>query len=66
VTASALKQGSRQGIGQGIRNLIAIATLCAVVAGCVSDIGATPSDKADGNGQLRYYGGPKSPMWSGQ
>jgi hypothetical protein len=46
--------------------LIAIAALCAAVAGCASDIGATPSDKAGGNGQLRYYGGPKSPMWSGQ
>jgi hypothetical protein len=46
--------------------LIAIAALCAAVAGCSSDIGATPSGKTDGNGQLRYYGGPKSPMWSGQ
>jgi hypothetical protein len=46
---------------------IAVAALCAAVAGCISDIGATTSEKkADGNGQLRYYGGPKSPMWSGQ
>jgi hypothetical protein len=50
----------------GRRAGIAIAALCAAVAGCSSDIGATASDKADGHGQLRYYGGPKSPMWSGQ
>jgi hypothetical protein len=58
VTASALRQ--RIGI------VIAVAVLCAAVAGCASDIGATTSEKTDGNGQLRYYGGPKSPMWSGQ
>jgi hypothetical protein len=46
--------------------LIAIAVLCAAVGGCISDIGATASDKADGHGQRRYYGGPKSPMWSGE
>jgi len=66
VTASALKQRIREGIGRGISTVIAVAALCAAVAGCVSDIAATPSDKADGTGQLRYYGGPKSPMWSGQ
>jgi hypothetical protein len=46
--------------------VVAIAALCAAVAGCAADSGATTSPKADGNGQLRYYGGPKSPMWSGQ
>jgi hypothetical protein len=55
--ASTLKQGIL---------VIAVAALCAAAAGCVSDIGATPSDKAGANGQMRYYGGPKSPMWSGQ
>jgi hypothetical protein len=43
--------------------------LCAAVAGRVSDIGATTgattSQTAGGSDQLRYYGGPKSPMWSG-
>jgi hypothetical protein len=58
MAASALKQ--KLGI------LVAVAALCAAVAGCISDIGATTSQTADGNGQLRYYGGPKSPMWSGQ
>jgi hypothetical protein len=56
IMASAL--GRRAGI------LIAVAALCAAVAGCSSDIGATAFDKGDG--QLRYYGGLKSPMWSGQ
>jgi hypothetical protein len=51
---------------QAIGIVIVVVALCAAVAGCVSDIGATTSDKTDGNGQLRYYGGPKSPMWSGQ
>jgi hypothetical protein len=46
--------------------VIAVATLCAVVAGCVSDMGAATSAKSEGGSQLRYFGGPKSPMWSGQ
>jgi hypothetical protein len=62
MTASALKQG--------IGTFIAVVALCAAVAGCSSDIGATTgataSGKAGGSDQLRYYGGPKSPMWSGQ
>jgi hypothetical protein len=53
-------------LGRTAGILIAIAVLCAAVGGCSSDIGATASDKAGGQGQLRYYGGPKSPMWSGQ
>jgi hypothetical protein len=44
---------------------LAIAGLCAAVAGCVSDMGAATADNS-GNSQLRYYGGPKYPMWSGQ
>jgi hypothetical protein len=57
VTASALRR--KTGI------VIAVAALCAAVAGCISDIGAATSEKSDGS-QLRYFGGPKSPMWSGQ
>jgi hypothetical protein len=45
--------------------VLAVAALCAAVAGCVSDIGA-PTAENSGSHQLRYYGGPKSPMWSGQ
>jgi hypothetical protein len=58
MTTSALKQG--------IGIFVAVVALCAVVAGCVSDIGATTSQATGGNDQLRYYGGPKSPMWSAQ
>ena len=45
--------------------VLAVAALCAAVAGCVSDMGA-PAAENSGSSQLRYYGGPKSPMWSGQ
>jgi hypothetical protein len=45
--------------------VLAVAALCAAVAGCVSDMGA-PTAENSGNNQLRYYGGPKSPMWSAQ
>jgi hypothetical protein len=51
-------------IKRQVRVVLAVAALCAAVAGCVSDMGAPTADS--GNGQLRYYGGPKSPMWSGQ
>jgi hypothetical protein len=40
-------------------------TLCAALAGCVSDMGAQTSAES-GSNQLRYYGGPKSPMWPSQ
>jgi hypothetical protein len=42
--------------------VLATAALCSAAAGC-ADMGGTAS-KSDGNGQMRYYGGPKSPMWS--
>jgi hypothetical protein len=45
-----------------MRRVVMIATLvalCAIVTGCASDV-TTPSGH-----QLRYYGGPKSPMWPG-
>jgi hypothetical protein len=45
--------------------LLAVAGLCAAVAGCVSDMGA-PTAENSGSSQLRYSGGPKYPMWSGQ
>jgi hypothetical protein len=52
---------------RSLANLLAVAALCAATAGCVSDAetalsGTTPSS---GNSEtMRYYGGPKSPMWS--
>jgi hypothetical protein len=42
--------------------VLATAALCSVAAGCADTGGA--ASKSDGTGQMRYYGGPKSPMWS--
>jgi hypothetical protein len=42
--------------------VLAAAALCGAAAGCAADTGGTTS-KSDGSGQMRYYGGPKSPMW---
>jgi hypothetical protein len=42
--------------------VLVAAVLCSAAAGC-ADTGSTTS-KSDGSGQMRYYGGPKSPMWS--
>ena len=53
-------------LARRIRIVIAATALCVAVAGCVSDMGTAASQKSDGGGQLRYYGGPKSPMWSSQ
>jgi len=44
--------------------IVAIAGLTAALAGCVSDASA-PAAQSSGT-QLRYYGGPKSPMWPAQ
>ena len=53
-------------LGQRIWVVIAVTLLCAASAGCAADLGNTRSERAEGNGQMRYYGGPKSPMWSSQ
>jgi hypothetical protein len=45
--------------------IVVVMGLCLAVAGCVSDIGA-PAVTDQTNHQLRYYGGPKSPMWADQ
>jgi len=45
--------------------MIALVGLGACLAGCVSDLGATATD-APGTHQMRYYGGPKYPMWPSQ
>jgi hypothetical protein len=45
--------------------VLAAVALCATVAGCAADVGTPKSEKSDG-GQMRYFGGPKSPMWSSQ
>jgi hypothetical protein len=43
----------------------AVAALCAAIAGCATDV-TPPTTDASTRNQLRYYGGPKSPMWPGQ
>jgi hypothetical protein len=48
---------------QRTRIVLAAAVLCCAAAGCAADTGGTTS-KSDGSGQMRYFGGPKSPMWS--
>jgi hypothetical protein len=45
--------------------VFAVAALCAATAGCISDMGA-PTAENSGSHELRYYGGPKSPMWAAQ
>ena len=45
--------------------VIAVTALGATLAGCSSDSAAT-TQKPEGSGQMRYFGGPKSPMWPGQ
>jgi len=48
-------------LARKIAVLVAVAGFCAALAGCVSDA-AAPASQSSGT-QLRYYGGPKSPMW---
>ena len=45
-----------------IGTVLIAATLFSAAAGCADTGGMT--SKSDGSGQMRYYGGPKSPMWS--
>jgi hypothetical protein len=49
-----------------IGGVLAAVALCAAVAGCAADVGTPKSERSDGGGQMRYYGGPKSPMWPSQ
>jgi hypothetical protein len=53
-------------LGRRIAVVFTVAALCVAAAGCAADIGITKSEGREGSGQMRYYGGPKSPMWSGQ
>jgi hypothetical protein len=53
------------GLGRRLGVMLAITALCVAAAGCAVDVGTT-KERAEGSGQMRYYGGPKSPMWSGQ
>jgi len=46
--------------------MIAAAALCTAVVGGIGDLKAATLQKSGGGSQLRYYGGPKSPMWPGE
>ena len=48
-------------ISRVVRLVIAIAALFAAVAGSISDSEAGKKS----NAPMRYYGGPKYPMWRG-
>jgi hypothetical protein len=37
--------------------------LCAMMGGCVADVAGPTAQNGAASHQLRYYGGPKSPMW---
>jgi len=45
--------------------VLAVVGLCATAGGCASDAGTTTANQS-GSHQLRYYGGPKYPMWPSQ
>jgi hypothetical protein len=47
---------------------VAVTAIAGMLAGCISDgmnPAATSQTTGDGS-QMRYYGGPKSPMWPAQ
>jgi hypothetical protein len=41
-------------------------SICIALSGCAVDIANSKPEKSEASDQLRYYGGPKSPMWSSQ
>jgi hypothetical protein len=45
---------------------IAAIAFFTAMAGWVGDTEAAPCKKPKSSSQMRYYGGPKSPMWPGQ
>jgi hypothetical protein len=49
------------GLKRRIGIALAVAGLCAATAGCISDMDTPTADS--GSHQMRYYGGPKYPMW---
>jgi hypothetical protein len=49
--------------------VLAVAALCVAVSGCISDTGTSMSGATQWPGDsptMRYYGGPKYPMWQSQ
>ena len=52
-------------LGRRIAAMVALAALGVSLASCVSDLGPTSADTTSTH-QMRYYGGPKAPMWPSQ
>lgn len=50
---------------QALVRIVVVVGVCATVAGCISDA-SPPTADSSGVTQMRYYGGPKSPMWASQ
>jgi hypothetical protein len=51
-------------LARRIAAIAALAALSSLLAGCVSDMAPPTADS--GAHQLRYFGGPKYPMWTSQ
>jgi len=49
-----------------IGTMISAMAFCVAVEGGIGDVAAETPAKPDRTTQLRYYGGPKSPMWRSQ
>jgi hypothetical protein len=52
------------GLKRRIAIVLAVAALCGAAGGCVSDMVSAAPGVSEGGSQMRYYGGPKYPMWS--
>ena len=44
--------------------MLMAAWLCAMLGGCASNVGTSAASQS--GSQMRYYGGPKYPMWPSQ
>jgi uncharacterized protein YceK len=52
------------GVARKFALMLMAAGLCAVLGGCASDVGTSTANQS--GSQMRYYGGPKYPMWPSQ
>jgi hypothetical protein len=52
------------GVARKCGLMLMAAGLCAVLGGCASNVGTSTANQS--GSQMRYYGGPKYPMWPSQ
>jgi uncharacterized protein YceK len=52
------------GVARMFGLMLMAAALCAVLGGCASNVGTSTANQS--GSQMRYYGGPKYPMWPSQ